>query len=258
MYLDGTTLLSTGIFDEPFDIERIEIIRGPSGTVFGPGNFGGLANRVSKQPEFTAGGTAQLVFGNDGEMKEALDLTGPIPGTNNTLAYRVVATYSRGPFSDKIDDHYIEDFIHTSLTWKPGPDTTLTVNVKYRDMNAILNLMGDYLQGTTFSTLYKFNTNSIDPLASSPYTTNYKETMAWFVFEQNVGSWLSLRTLGAVEKERKTTNMPCPRPAAASTPTPFMNGASGTSVPLPAGMLNGVYDWYAAPFENSGGLIRIS
>lgn len=246
-YQDGTTLLRSGIFDEPFDVERIEIIRGPSGTVFGPGNFGGLSNRVTKQPLFAKRSEVRFGFGDNGFMKVAADVTGPVPNTDGKLAFRAVAAYSKGPFSDRAGDNYIHDFIHLSARWAPSPNTTVTANFKYRVLNANLNLMSDYMEGTTFASIYKFNTD-LNPLASAPYKTHYTELMAWFTLQRNVGDWLSLRTLAAVMKGVEDTHFSVPTPGGGYNPTPFVTVPG----PLPAGMINGVFDWYNTPSRSSG------
>src|SRR5690606_10876068 len=47
-----------------FDIERVEILRGPQGTLFGANTTGGVVNVITKQPTGEFGGDAQIIYGN--------------------------------------------------------------------------------------------------------------------------------------------------------------------------------------------------
>jgi iron complex outermembrane receptor protein len=47
-----------------FDIERVEILRGPQGTLFGANTTGGVVNIVTKQPTGETGGSASVSIGN--------------------------------------------------------------------------------------------------------------------------------------------------------------------------------------------------
>jgi outer membrane receptor for ferric coprogen and ferric-rhodotorulic acid len=246
MYFEGSPLLQDHIREEPFDIERIEILRGPSGIVFGQGNFGGLANRVSKQPMFTKQSEAEIVLGDNGLIKGAIDLTGPI---NKHLAYRVVASYSRGPGSDRLDDVFIEDFIHASLTYAPTKNTTFTANIKYRVLNGTANLMGSYLEGNAIDTLYNFDTINYSPCRNL-YSLNCKQYMAWFTLVHNVGNWLSFRTLGAITKGNEHNNWAPPIPSGGYNPT--FSGPLGSKVPLPDGMMNSAFAYVDQPSHSSG------
>jgi outer membrane receptor protein involved in Fe transport len=78
-----------------YDLNRIEILRGPQGTLFGAGSMGGTVRLISNQPNLTEfQGSAQSVLsGTDGggfNHKDSLMLN--LPLINDTLALRVSAT----------------------------------------------------------------------------------------------------------------------------------------------------------------------
>lgn len=65
--LDGVPLTrNAGILNDAFDIERVEILRGPQGTLFGRNNLAGTINMVSARPTEEAGGKIKITVGENG------------------------------------------------------------------------------------------------------------------------------------------------------------------------------------------------
>ena len=65
--VDGVPLTrNAGVLNDAFDIERIEILRGPQGTLFGRNNLAGTINMVSARPTEDAGGKVKATFGDNG------------------------------------------------------------------------------------------------------------------------------------------------------------------------------------------------
>jgi len=91
--LDGVVLSSAGeAFGDLYDIERIEVLRGPQGTLFGKNASAGVVNIVSKRPGDTTGGYIDVGWYEDNELrvKGAIDM--PI---SDSLRSRTTVTYGK-------------------------------------------------------------------------------------------------------------------------------------------------------------------
>ena len=77
LYLDGVYIAKAqgSIFDVA-DLERVEVLRGPQGTLYGRNALAGAVNLVTKKPSGEAGGSAEVTYGsyNEWKFKGVLDL----------------------------------------------------------------------------------------------------------------------------------------------------------------------------------------
>jgi iron complex outermembrane receptor protein len=93
VFVDGVYRSRSGIgLNELGDVDRIEVLRGPQGTLFGRNASAGLIHVITARPEFEFGGHAEATYGNYNYMRGAIGLTGPI---GEHLAFRVDAIYTR-------------------------------------------------------------------------------------------------------------------------------------------------------------------
>jgi outer membrane receptor protein involved in Fe transport len=78
--IDGVYRPRNGVaFGDLGELERIEVLKGPQGTLFGRNTSAGVINVITKEPEFTFGVDAELTAGNYGERGVAAAITGPGP-----------------------------------------------------------------------------------------------------------------------------------------------------------------------------------
>lgn len=133
-YLDGLRLpIDGGAFAVPrietYNLERIEVLKGPSSGLYGQSEPGGLIDMVSKRPTWSSHYEIQGTIGSFDRKEAAFDIGGPVTG-NDEFAYRIVGL---GRISDTEID-YTEDnklFIAPSLAWR-SEDTTITVLSQYQ------------------------------------------------------------------------------------------------------------------------------
>ncbi|HEY8357548.1 MAG TPA: TonB-dependent siderophore receptor [Ramlibacter sp.] len=110
---------------DPYQLERIEVLRGPSSMLFGQGVTGGLINMITKRPQAEAQREIGIQLGSYGRKQLQADLTGPLT-EDGQLLYRLVAL---GRVSDTQVDYVPDDraLLAPSLTWRPSAATSLTL-----------------------------------------------------------------------------------------------------------------------------------
>jgi catecholate siderophore receptor len=114
-------------FRDLYNLERLEVIKGPNALIFGRGAGGGLINRVTRKAEFETNRELELKGGQFGYGRGAVDLGGAV---SDTIALRLNAFYENS-------DSY-RDFVGTELfgvnptgAVKLGERTTVRLSYEY-------------------------------------------------------------------------------------------------------------------------------
>jgi iron complex outermembrane recepter protein len=98
--VDGVVLSSAGeAFGDLYDVERIEVLRGPQGTLFGKNASAGVVNIVTKRPGTEFGGYIDVSLFEDDERRVKASLDAPI---SESLRTRTTVTW--GEFDGYIDN----------------------------------------------------------------------------------------------------------------------------------------------------------
>ncbi|MEQ1673009.1 MAG: TonB-dependent receptor plug domain-containing protein, partial [Hyphomicrobium sp.] len=93
VFIDGVYRSRSGIgLNELGEVERVEVLRGPQGTLFGRNASAGLIHVISKKPSFDFGGFLEATYGNFDGMRFSGALTGPV---TEQLAARIEAVYAK-------------------------------------------------------------------------------------------------------------------------------------------------------------------
>lgn len=139
IYSDG--IYQSGIFgntfDEP-DISRVEVLKGPQGTLFGRNATGGAILIQTRDPEFTPSGSFSVTDGifNAGgnDLRAGAFFTAPLSGT---LAFSVAALYgnSDGYFHDVLRDERAgkvdSQYVRAKLLYRPNERLKILLNAYF-------------------------------------------------------------------------------------------------------------------------------
>ncbi|SFS04076.1 TonB-dependent receptor [Sphingomonas jatrophae] len=144
VFVDGVYRSRSGIgLNELGEVERVEVLRGPQGTLFGRNASAGLINIVSKRPSYEESGAAEFQYGNYDMYRGQLSLTGPI--IDQKLAYRIDGVFvKRDGFYDNVtaaggSERDVNDrdrwFVRGQLLFEPTERLTLRLIGDYTRRN---------------------------------------------------------------------------------------------------------------------------
>jgi iron complex outermembrane receptor protein len=133
-YLDGLKLVRGQAFatpqTDPFFLDHIDVLKGPSALLYGQISPGGLVNQVSREPSSVAANEARLEVGTDGRVQSGLYSTGPLT-EDETVEYGIgLVGRSAGSRYDNVEEQRIG--VAPSLMWEPDADTSLIISGSYQ------------------------------------------------------------------------------------------------------------------------------
>lgn len=129
LYVDGFRVENTtgGRF-LPDNIERVEILKGPSTIRYGQGEPGGMINLVRKKPTAESLAQIQLSTGTNGLRKLAADVGSSL---TETLSYRLNAVNFQQEYSADITD-ILQQLIAPSMRWSADAATELNLSYEFQ------------------------------------------------------------------------------------------------------------------------------
>ncbi|PTQ80110.1 iron complex outermembrane receptor protein [Nitrosospira multiformis] len=162
---------------DPYSLERVDVLRGPTSVTFGRGDAGGIINRVTKLPTSTPIREVELQYGNFDRKRIAGDFG--LANEDGTLMFRLVTsaldtdTQVRFPNTGGDRAQIRRFYIAPSLTWRPTDRTSVT-------------LFGDILNNRSEAAAFYVATPEGSPtntLLGEPNFTRYSSDQASFSYK---------------------------------------------------------------------------
>src|SRR5690606_5878228 len=126
LFLDGMRD-DVQYYRDLYNIQQVEVLKGPNGALFGRGGVDGLINRVSKQAVFDPIRSFTLQFGSYDNKRVTADFGDAL---SDTVAFRVNGVYEDS--ESYRDDVTLERYgINPTMTFVAGENTTVTAGVEY-------------------------------------------------------------------------------------------------------------------------------
>lgn len=127
MFLDG--MRDFGSYPrDPFNLETIEVLQGPSSTIFGRGSTGGVINQASKQPMLRPLTAVSFNGGNDDTLRATADIGRPLPKLGPGAALRVNAMAHQSDVAGRDGAHSERYGVAPSLSLGLDGPTRLTLS----------------------------------------------------------------------------------------------------------------------------------
>ena len=123
-YLDG--MLDFGsYYRDPFNLQTVEVLEGPSSVMFGRGSSGGVVNQVSKQAQLKPITAGTVSIGTDGTYRFTTDIDRPITGLQGSaVRLNVMGNLNGTAGRDNAENRRLG--VAPSITFGQGTDTRLT------------------------------------------------------------------------------------------------------------------------------------
>lgn len=160
VYLDNVYLGRPGmaVFDL-LDVEQLEVLRGPQGTLFGKNTTAGVLNITTRKPTFHQEGSVQSSLGEDGYWQTQGSFSGPL---TDTLAGRISAYHTE-------DDGYVKNIYNghdlnggkrqgfrTQLLFKPSETFNLRWIGEYNEEDSDNGVLSLYSTGPTINGVNRY------------------------------------------------------------------------------------------------------
>ena len=150
----------TGLNAAFFDLERVELLRGPQGTLYGRNSTAGALNIIAKKPDQELGGFASISYGNYDSLTAQAAFNMPV---TDRLAVRVAGMHSEhGGYYNKAGNGN-SDAARLGIAWEATPDIKAYVAAEYVNMNSNSSaIYGVQVNGTTNPELVGEQPSTID------------------------------------------------------------------------------------------------
>ncbi len=178
-YVDGVNQFSLDTYIAPLvDIERIEVLRGPQGTLYGRNAMGGVINIITKQPTNQTSGFGEINFGSYGQQRYSAGVRTPLIKDKLFLGIAGMYNQTNGFYINEFDNSHFDKkhgvVGNYYLRYLAGSRWSFTLNVKHNENRN----QGTFpLAYDALANPFKVNQNSVatmvDNLFNASFSANY-------------------------------------------------------------------------------------
>ncbi len=153
--VDGVVFGRSGMaFQEFTNLDHIEVLRGPQGTLFGKNASAGAVNIITKGPTAAPAGDFSIAGYQHGEIRADANISGPF---NDKMGYALSAVYGDfkgnvfNNFTNKWTNGYRHQGLRGTFTNQMSDSLLLTLRADYvkADDNCCADVLGKYIPGTS-------------------------------------------------------------------------------------------------------------
>ncbi|UUR07389.1 TonB-dependent receptor [Sphingomonas glaciei] len=197
-FIDGVYRSRTGVgLTELGQIDRVEVLRGPQGTLFGRNASAGIISVITAKPRFQFGVNGQIDVGNYDSRRVELGVTGPI---SSSLAARVDGVYMKrdGFIVNSITGEDVNDrdryLLRGQLLFQPSDATSVRLIGDYANRDESC-CAAPYLPASDFTTSGRAASTAkplLQALGAVINDSPYQRRATWtpgFGFQSDVKDW---------------------------------------------------------------------
>ncbi|MCV2403241.1 TonB-dependent receptor [Marinomonas sp. C2222] len=181
---DGIKGNPFGLFtiQQLFNIDEVQILKGPSGAVYGAGEAGGVINYVTKKPTYEQENSVEFTIGNKDFLSGSVESSGAA-NEDGSQRYRV-GLYSSGGDSYRNNVEEENLVIDLGYAWDLNDDSTLTLQYTHSDQKdqrlrgVPIDTDGNFLTDTSW--------NSNEPDDAQEFRTDIFQAS----LETSINNWL--------------------------------------------------------------------
>lgn len=151
-------------FRTMYDVDRIEVLKGPGSALFGVAGPGGSINMITRQPRNNFGLSTGTMLGSFGTRNGFLDVTGAIPYIPN-VAGRLITNMEHTDGFRGLERNIVE--ASPSFIWRLAPDKTLLIDFDHREMK---------IKPDNYGILFDANSNIADVSRNTRYYSPFNKT----------------------------------------------------------------------------------
>jgi iron complex outermembrane receptor protein len=176
-YIDGVNQFSLDTYIASlFDIERIEVLRGPQGTLYGRNAMGGVINIITRQPTNATNGFVEASIGNYGSQRYSAGIRTPL--IKDKLFFGAAGLYDRsnGYFTNEFNNSHYDKQHNVMgnyyLKYLMSPKWAATLNLKHnsnRNNGPFPLVLG---VDDAFANPYKVNQNGLTTIIDNSLNTS--------------------------------------------------------------------------------------